>query len=81
MAKPKFTLTSDLINIGPEENQPQTAPNAPIEMPSKKVIKYERLSLNIRKDLKKDFQLWCIQKGFNMTQALEVAIKRIMDNH
>lgn len=84
MAKPKFTLTSDLVNIGPEENtenQPQTTPNTLVEIPSKKVVKYERLSLNIRKDLKKDFQLWCIQKGFNMTQALEVAIKRIMDNH
>lgn len=84
MAKPKFTLTSDLINIEPEmiaEPQFQTAPSASVEVPAKKVIKYERLSLNIRKDLKKDFQLWCIQKGFNMTQALEVAIKKIMDNH
>jgi len=84
MAKPKFTLTSDLVNIEPEsntENQLQTTSNPPVEIPSKKVIRYERLSLNIRKDLKKDFQLWCIQRGFNMTQALEVAIRKIMDNH
>jgi hypothetical protein len=83
MAKPKFTLTADLVNVEPEAivaSQPSTVSNVEIEQPQKKVIKYERLSLNIPKDLKKSFQLWCIQKGFNMTQALETAIKKIMDN-
>ncbi len=83
MAKPKFTLTADLVNIEPEAivaSQSSTVSNVEIEQPQKKVIKYERLSLNIPKDLKKNFQLWCIQKGFNMTQALETAIKKIMDN-
>ena len=83
MAKPKFTLTADLVNVEPEAivaSQPSAVSSVEIEQPQKKVIKYERLSLNIPKDLKKSFQLWCIQKGFNMTQALETAIKKIMDN-
>lgn len=83
MSKSKFTLTTDLINVEPEIfNETHLLSQADLQknLPQKKIIKYERLSLNISKDLKKNFQLWCIQKGFNMTQALEVAIKKIMDN-
>ena len=83
MAKPKFTLTADLINVEPETNSNVELVNSPMVQAAqlqKKVIKYERLSLNIRKELKKEFQLWCIQKGFNMTQALEAAIIKMMNN-
>jgi len=84
MAKPKFTLTANLINVEPENNsnaQAQSNVNTQVNYPQKKVIKYERLSLNIRKELKKDFQLWCIQREFNMTQALEAAIIKMMNNN
>ena len=84
MAKPKFTLTANLINVEPETNNDvhiQNTTNASVGQPQKRVVKFERLSLNIRKDLKKDFQLWCIQKGFNMTQALEAAIIKMMNNN
>ncbi len=83
MSKSKFTLTADLVNVEPEtiiETQQIIQPNKQIEVLQKKVIRYERLSLNIPRDLKKSFQLWCIQKDFNMTQALEVAIRKLMDN-
>ncbi len=83
MAKSKFTLTADLVNVEPESVvniQPSTVSNVQVEQPQKKTIKYERMSLNIPKDLKKTFQLWCVQKDFNMTQALEVAIRKLMDN-
>ena len=83
MAKPKFTLTANLVNVEPESNNEvlvQNSSSTSIEPLQKRVIKYERLSLNIRKDLKKDFQLWCIKKVFNMTQALEAAIIKMMSN-
>lgn len=80
MSKSKFTLTADLVNVEPEAITATQSSSVQIEQPQKKIIKYERMSLNIPKDLKKNFQLWCIQRGFNMTQALEIAIRKLMDN-
>ncbi|MBA3285765.1 MAG: hypothetical protein H0U27_12000, partial [Nitrosopumilus sp.] len=62
MAKQKFELTSDLINIVSEPNtyglnsRELPKPNKQVEEPK------EQINLKISKTLKSDFQIWCITR-------------------
>ena len=38
----------------------------------------ESISMKISKDLKRSFHLWCIQRGITMTDAIEAAIKKYL---
>lgn len=38
----------------------------------------EAISMKISKDLKKSFHLWCVQRGITMTDAIEIAIKKYL---
>ncbi len=41
-------------------------------------IAREAISMKISKDLKKSFHLWCVQRGVTMTDAIEAAIKKYL---
>lgn len=38
----------------------------------------EAISMKIPKDLKRTFHLWCVQRGITMTDAIEDAIKKYL---
>jgi antitoxin component of RelBE/YafQ-DinJ toxin-antitoxin module len=38
----------------------------------------EAISMKIPKDLKRAFHLWCVQRGITMTEAIESAIKKFL---
>lgn len=38
----------------------------------------EAISMKISKDLKKDFHLWCVRRGITMTDAIEAAIRKYL---
>ena len=68
--KPKFQLTSDLISVQKESDV----------MESKQVTKKstqvkDQLNIKISKQLKQNFQVWCIQNNFNMSECIEQLIE------
>lgn len=68
--KPKFQLTSDLINVQKESEV----------MVTKQVVKKstqvkDQLNIKISKQLKQNFQVWCIQNNFNMSECIEQLIE------
>ncbi len=42
-------------------------------------IEREAISMKISKNLKKSFHLWCVQRGITMTDAIEAAIKKYLE--
>lgn len=42
-------------------------------------IEREAISMKISKTLKKSFHLWCVQQGITMTDAIEAAIKKYLE--
>jgi hypothetical protein len=42
-------------------------------------IEREAISMKISKSLKKSFHLWCVQRGITMTDAIEAAIKKYLE--
>lgn len=82
MAKPKFTLTTDLVKIEPEPSIPEVilekaVSNVPA--PEKtKIVEREALNFKIPRELKKEFHLWCITNGKTMTEALEQAMEKLI---
>lgn len=85
MAKQKFTLTTDLINVEAEPSTDSQTESSNTsnkrEQTQKKSAQVVRMSLDVRKDLKKEFNLWCLQKGFSMTEGLETALIRLINNN
>ncbi len=43
-------------------------------------IEREAISMKISKNLKKSFHLWCVQRGITMTDAIEAAIKKYLED-
>jgi hypothetical protein len=81
MAKPKFILTTDLVKVEPEPEIPELSVN--ISNPDRttderKNIKKEAINVNISRDLKKRFQMWCLVNEKSMTSAIEEALEEIM---
>lgn len=76
MAKPKFTLTPDLVKVEPE---PYISSPSDHEPATKKVtIAKEAINVHISRDLKKRFQMWCIMRERAMTESIEEALEKIM---
>lgn len=79
MTKQKFELTSDLIKVVSEPNTYEintrevVKPIKPIEEPK------EQINLKISKSLKNDFQIWCITQDINMTEGLELALSKLIN--
>jgi len=70
MKKPKFQLTSDLISVQKEsEIMISKQPTK-----QKSLIK-DQLNIKISKQLKQNFQVWCIQNNFNMSECIEQLIE------
>jgi hypothetical protein len=83
MAKPKFTLTTDLIKVEPEPQERHTqvlSAQATQPVEQKKIEEKEPISLKISKQLKKEFQMWCIMNGKSMTEALEEVLQTIIQD-
>lgn len=76
MAKPKFTLTSDLVKVEPEPHIP-SLPN-PEPMVRKVIIAKEAINVHISRDLKKRFQMWCLMRERSMTESVEEALEKLM---
>lgn len=81
MAKPKFSLTSDLVKVEPEPDSPvaQHIVSEP-QKPVKVIEEKEQLNLKISRDLKKRFQVWCLHNEKSMTESLEKAILDIIED-
>lgn len=54
----------------------QPAPQYAMQEPKEE--EREAISMKIPKDLKKAFHLWCVQRGITMTEAIESAIKKFL---
>jgi hypothetical protein len=76
MVKSKFTLTSDLVKVEPEPDL--LKPISPQPVISKVAIAKEAINVNISKDLKKRFQMWCLLKGKSMTESIEEALEELI---
>ncbi len=50
-------------------------PAPPVEQRKEEI---ESISMKISKDLKRAFHLWCVQRGITMTDAIEAAIKKYL---
>ena len=67
MAKPKFTLTADLVNVEPEAivaSQSSTVSNVEIEQPQKKSHKIWKAEFEYSKRFKKKLSAMVYTKGF-----------------
>jgi len=71
MAKPKFILTNDLINVEPE---PQSDKENYIKKDFHQDSQVERLSLNINAKLKKELHFFCVGRRKKMTEIVEKAL-------
>jgi hypothetical protein len=82
MAKPKFTLTHDLVKIEsePEILLEKTIHHSPMDEREDlgKEQEKEAMNLKVEKQLKKEFHLWCIMQGKTMTEVIEEAIKELI---
>lgn len=82
MAKPKFSLTSDLVKVEPE---PQTLNTQQAEEPQKiikqEIEEKEAVNIKVSKKIKRDFQIMCFMKGITMTDAIEGAMKAFIEKH
>ena len=83
MIKKKFVLTSDLVKVEPETVNINDLTFASLtnlsEKPLKKeIIEKEQLSLKVSKEIKKNFQVWCVKSGINMTEGLEMALNKLI---
>ncbi|MDP2193946.1 MAG: hypothetical protein Q8K36_05425 [Alphaproteobacteria bacterium] len=74
--KPKFQLTSDLINI---EQESEVMKVSEPKKKKKTVIK-EQLNIKISKQLKQSFQVWCVQNSVNMSECIETLIEEKLKN-
>jgi len=68
--KPKFQLTSDLINV---QKESEVMENKQVTKKSTQVK--DQLNIKISKQLKQNFQVWCIQNNLNMSECIEQLIE------
>lgn len=79
MAKQKFELTSDLVKIVAEPNTYSLSGASAINATKPKEETKEQINLKISKNLKNDFQIWCINNDINMTEGLELALSKLIN--
>ena len=74
VSKKKFELTPDIvqIDVGSQEERPI------LPAPSKetKVIK-TYMNFHVEKKFKKEFQLWCVQRGLSQSDAIVYIFNKI----
>lgn len=68
--KPKFQLTSDLISVQKESDVMDSKQDT-----KKNLVIKDQLNIKISKQLKQNFQVWCIQNNFNMSECIEKMIE------
>lgn len=76
MAKSKFTLTPDLIKVEPEPDLPKVIFSEPVTQ--KVAITKEAINVNISRDLKRRFQMWCLLNEKSMTESIEEALEKLI---
>jgi len=65
MVKKKFDLSKDMILSNKEINDL----NINIDEARKEKDEYETITLRIKKTIKKEFKLWCVQNNVQMNDA------------
>lgn len=71
MAKNKFVLSTDMVNVAPE---PEVVASGKMDSRGKSALPkepQEHLSFKVSSRIKKMFQIWCVQNNKTMTEALE----------
>lgn len=79
MKKDKFILTSDLINIAPEEylvhKKNSTNKRGLDTNKTAEFVEKEQLNIRISKELKIKLQIWCITNDKPMVEVIEQLIR------
>lgn len=85
--RPQLHSVASTHNIAPQpyvaqlvvESSAQTPVNIMESESAQPEIEREAISMKISKTLKKSFHLWCVQQGITMTDAIEAAIKKYLE--
>lgn len=79
MKKDKFILTSDLINISPEQSvvykKDSSHKSALNPKKTDEFVEKEQLNIRISKELKIKLQIWCITNEKPMVEVIEQLIR------
>lgn len=73
MKKNKFVLTSDLVDVSPEEIKIDEKSKEKVSK-SEVVSEKEQLNIRISKELKRKLQIWCIENNRSMADIVEELI-------
>jgi hypothetical protein len=75
MVKKKFDLSKDMIITSKETNQTTSNSTSKESEDS-----YETITLRIKKSIKKDFKLWCVENNIQMNDAFVQAWMKFKNN-
>jgi hypothetical protein len=75
MVKKKFDLSKDMIITSKETNQ-TTSKSTNKESEDS----YETITLRIKKSIKKEFKLWCVENNIQMNDAFVQAWMKFKNN-
>ena len=75
MVKKKFDLSKDMIITSKETNQ-TTSKSTNKEAEDS----YETITLRIKKSIKKEFKLWCVENNIQMNDAFVQAWMKFKNN-
>jgi len=81
MAKRKFDLSSDTIDLeSSSKSELENESNPVVETKIEDAEIFDTITLRVKKNIKKEFKLWCVENNIQMNDAF-VEAWTVLKNH